>query len=184
MVGCTYSSGFGTCVSLPRKSPAHGASALHVSVDGHDVSGLQHNQNDLLIAYFAPYRWLRFTGVINEKSHVSRRRRGLTGEMNEVYCLRSLSLASHALSGFPATMAGAVFTFDINNVQRNAWFTPQVLSLSRATTTGFPDVSMTPTVGTPFLISKNGLLLPEHSWLSLYSSICAFPVFRLSTETV
>ena len=73
---------------------------------------------------------------------------------------------------------------DINNVQRNAWFTPQVLSLSRATTTGFPDVSMTPTVGTPFLISKNGLLLPEHSWLSLYSSICAFPVFRLSTETV
>ena len=78
----------------------------------------------------------------------------------------------------------AVFTFDINNVQRNAWFTPQVLSLSRATTTGFPDVSMTPTVGTPFLISKNGLLLPEHSWLSLYSSICAFPVFRLTTETV
>ncbi|WP_335887537.1 hypothetical protein, partial [Escherichia coli] len=88
------------------------------------VSGLQHNQNDWLIAYFAPYRWLRFTGVINEKSRVSRRRRGLTGEMNKVYCLRGLSLASHALSGFPVTMAGAVFTFDINNVQRNAWFTP------------------------------------------------------------
>ncbi|MDT1413381.1 hypothetical protein RNN12_23585, partial [Escherichia coli] len=74
--------------------------------------------------YFAPYRWLRFTGAINEKSRVSRRRRGLTGEMNKVYCLRGLSLASHALSGFPVTMAGAVFTFDINNVQRNAWFTP------------------------------------------------------------
>ncbi|EPD6537837.1 hypothetical protein ACSJFB_005342, partial [Escherichia coli] len=83
---------------------------------------------------------------INEKSRISRRRRGLTGEMNKVYCLRSLSLASLALSGFPVTMAEAVFTFDINNVQRNAWFTPQILSLSRATTTGFPDVSMTPTV--------------------------------------
>ncbi|EHX78156.1 hypothetical protein AB82_4997 [Escherichia coli 2-005-03_S3_C1] len=44
--------------------------------------------------------------------------------MNKVYYLRGLSLASHALSGFPVTMAGAVFTFDINNVQRNAWFTP------------------------------------------------------------
>ena len=55
-------------VSLPRKSPAHGASALHVSVDGHGVSGSQHNQNNWLIAYFAPYRWLRFTGVINEKA--------------------------------------------------------------------------------------------------------------------
>ncbi len=40
-------SGFGMCVGLLRKSPAHGASALHVSVDGHGVSGLQHNQNDL-----------------------------------------------------------------------------------------------------------------------------------------
>lgn len=110
-----------------RSSPkywVHGVSVLHVSADGHGVSGLQHNQNDLLIAYFAPYRWLRFTGAINEKSRVSRRRRGLTGEMNKVYCLRGLSLASHALSGFPVTMAGAVFTFDINNVQRNAWFTP------------------------------------------------------------
>ncbi|TFA04686.1 hypothetical protein BON81_00945 [Escherichia coli] len=37
-----------------------------MSADGHGVSGLQHNQNDLLIAYFAPYRWLRFTGAINE----------------------------------------------------------------------------------------------------------------------
>ncbi|EPS0289117.1 hypothetical protein ACVARN_005186, partial [Escherichia coli] len=73
-----------------------------------------------LIAYFAPYRWLRFTGAINEKSRISRRRRGLTGEMNKVYGLRSLSLASHALSSFPVTMAEAVFTFDINNVQRNA----------------------------------------------------------------
>ncbi|EFD9216041.1 hypothetical protein UL79_20155 [Shigella dysenteriae] len=65
-----------------------------MSVDGHDVSGLQHNQNDWLIAYFAPYRWLRFTGVINEKSHVSRRRRGLMDEINEVYCLRRPSLAN------------------------------------------------------------------------------------------
>ncbi|HHO5246020.1 TPA: hypothetical protein ACRVA3_005141, partial [Escherichia coli] len=70
---------------------------------GHDVSGLQHNQNDWLIAYFAPYRWLRFTGVINEKSRVSRRRRGLMDEINEVYCLRSPPLASHALSCFPAS---------------------------------------------------------------------------------
>ncbi|HFO8947164.1 TPA: hypothetical protein ACHLBM_005127, partial [Escherichia coli] len=54
----------------------------------------QHNQNDWLIAYFAPYRWLRFTGVINEKSRVSRRRRGLMDEINDVYCLRSPSLAS------------------------------------------------------------------------------------------
>ncbi|KAA2050857.1 hypothetical protein EA227_26560 [Escherichia coli] len=59
-----------------------------MSVDGHGVSGLQHNQNDWLIAYFAPYRWLRFTGVINEKSRVSRRRRGLMDEINDVYCLR------------------------------------------------------------------------------------------------
>ncbi|AUY70810.1 hypothetical protein CCZ13_26270 [Escherichia coli] len=74
-----------------------------MSADGHGVSGLQHNQNDWLIAYFAPYRWLRFTGAINEKSRVSRRRRGLMDEINEVYCLRSPPLASHALSCFPAS---------------------------------------------------------------------------------
>nr|WP_206748725.1 hypothetical protein [Escherichia coli] len=55
------------------------------------------------MAYFAPYRWLRFTGVINEKSHVSRRRRSLMGEMNDVYCLRGPSLASRVLSTFPAS---------------------------------------------------------------------------------
>ena len=32
-------SGFGTCVCLPRKSSAHGASVLRVSADGHGVSG-------------------------------------------------------------------------------------------------------------------------------------------------
>ncbi len=56
------------CLGLPQKYWVHGVSVLHVSADGHGVSGLQHNQNDLLIAYFAPYRWLRFTGAINEKA--------------------------------------------------------------------------------------------------------------------
>ncbi|EEQ3603878.1 hypothetical protein [Escherichia coli] len=37
------------------------------------------------------------------KSHVSRRRRGLMGEMNDVYCLRRPSLASRVLSTFPAS---------------------------------------------------------------------------------
>ncbi len=40
---------FGTCVYLPRKSPAHSASVLRVSADGHGVSG-SHNQNDWLVA--------------------------------------------------------------------------------------------------------------------------------------
>ncbi|GAB7583774.1 hypothetical protein OkiPb00131_15010 [Escherichia coli] len=34
---------------LPRKSPAHSASVLRVSADGHGVSG-SHNQNDWLVA--------------------------------------------------------------------------------------------------------------------------------------
>ncbi|MFP2031395.1 hypothetical protein ACLEBZ_15865 [Escherichia coli] len=34
--------------------------------------------------------------------------------MNEVYCLRSLSLASHALSGFPASPAQLTFSITDN----------------------------------------------------------------------
>ena len=69
--------------------------------------------------------------------------------MNKVYCLRGLSLASHALSGFPVTMAGAVFTFDINNVQRRG----RILSTAMLTITNEQDGTLYITVNT--LAHKN-----------------------------
>ncbi|EOA4704200.1 hypothetical protein, partial [Escherichia coli] len=47
-------------------------------------------------------------------SRVSRRRRGLMGEMNEVYCLRSPSLANHVLSCIPASPVQLTFSIADN----------------------------------------------------------------------
>ncbi|WP_205332882.1 hypothetical protein, partial [Escherichia coli] len=53
-------------------------------------------------------------GFLCTKSRVSRRRRGLMGEMNEVYCLRSPSLANHVLSCIPASPVQLTFSIADN----------------------------------------------------------------------
>ena len=54
MVGILYSSRFWMCAYLPRIRWGRPASVLHELRDDHGVSDL-HDQNDWLIAYFAPY---------------------------------------------------------------------------------------------------------------------------------
>ena len=47
---CTHTVYCGKYAGLHRKYWEHSASVLRVSADGHGVSGLQHNQNDWLVA--------------------------------------------------------------------------------------------------------------------------------------
>ena len=99
MVGIRYSSRFWMCLSSPNTLGTTCISSSRVK-GGHGVSG-SHNQNDLLIAWFFPYEWV---SDINEKSRAAPGEdAGLMDEMNDVYCLRSPSLASHTLSCFPAS---------------------------------------------------------------------------------